>query len=281
MAQSDLECANGALTKLGASRITALAGTDHVSVTMNERLPICKKAVLRMHPWNFAVKRTKIYPYADFAISNVTFVSSELLEVTHAAMTGSSALVAGYWVTLEGVVGAIEANGTWEVATVPSTTVTRITAKGVTSLTTYIAGSDTIRRSPAYEYSHLYALPSDCLKVLRVNDSNYCTDWRIEGRFIATNEDSLEFKYVFDVTDYTAMDTTFYEALQTYLAHDVCYRFSQSSQLKEQLAREFQRIMGKARFDDAGEDNVESLDAQDWILARGASATSWLEVGRH
>lgn len=279
MAQSELECANGALSKIGASRITALAGTDHVSVTMNERLPICKKAVLRMHPWNFAIKRKLLRPFQGFAISNVTFVSSELLEVTHAAMTGVSALVAGHYVNLMGVVGAIEANGTFEVASAPATTTTRITAPGVTALTAYAAGTDTIRRVPAFEYSCLYSLPADCVRVLRVDDASISPRWRVEGAFILSDiDDSLELKYVFDVTDYATMDTEFYEVLQTYLAHDVCYRLTQSNSMKDQMAGELRTVMAKARFEDATEDSPEQMVANDWVSSRGGG--SWADVGR-
>lgn len=278
MAQTDLECANGALTKIGASRITALAGTDHVSVTMNERLPICKKAVLRMHPWNFAVKRKKLRPYQTATVSNITLISAELLEVTHVATTPTYAV--GNWVEIKGVSGATEANGTWEVQAIPAGTTTRVTAPGVTSLTTYIASTaDSIRRVPAFEYSYLYALPTDCLRVLRIDDMSASPRWRIEGGFILSDiDDELEIKYVYDVTDYATMDSGFYEVLQTYLAHDVAYRITQSSTLKEQMAQELRALMGKVRFDDSTEDSAEQIEASDWLVARGSS--SWFDVGR-
>lgn len=279
MAQSELECANGALSKIGASRITALAGTDHVSVTMNERLPICRKAVLRMHPWNFAVKRKKIRPYLNVAVSNITFVSSELLEVTHTSTTNWSA---NDWVTISGVQGAIEANGTWEVVSITGGITTRVTAPGVTSLSTYTAATDYIRRSPAFEYAYLYAFPTDCLRILRVDDQCISPRWRIEGAFILSDiDDELELKYVKDVTDYMAMDVEFYEVLQTYLAHDVCYRLTQSSTLKEQMAQELRTVMAKARFEDSTEDPAEQIEANDWIASRGNLTTSWFDVGRY
>lgn len=276
MAQSDLECANGALSKIGASRIAALAGADHVSVTVSERLPICKKALLRMHPWNFAIKRKLLRPFLNVAVSNVTFVSAELLEVTHASTT----YVAGNYVTIIGVQGAQEANGTWEVASITSPTVTRITAPGITSLTAYTASTvDYIRRTPAFEYSYLYALPSDCLRVLRVDDQTISPRWRVEGQFILSDiDDNLELKYVFEVTDYATMDTEFYEVLQAYLAHDVCYRITQSSTLKEQMADELRAVMAKARFEDATEDSPEQMEANDWVSSRGGG--SWADVGR-
>lgn len=280
MAQAALEAANGALRKLGASKITALAGTDDVSVLMNDRIDICKKALLRMHPWNFAVKRKKIRPYLDVAVSNVTFVSPELLEVTHTALTAVYAI--GDWVTLKGVEGAIEANGTWEVQAIPAGTTTRVTAPGVTSLTTYVASTnDYIRRTPAFEYSFIYALPSDSLRILRVDDQSANPNWRIEGgHLISDIDDELEVKYVYDVTDYTKMDADFYELLQTYLAADTAYRITQSSTLKDQMQKELRTLMAKARFDDSTEDSMETLGAEDWLLARGNLSGAMFRVGR-
>lgn len=281
MAQSELECVNGALAKIGSSRLANLNGTDDKTVTLVERLPICKKTLLRTHPWNFSVKRKLLRPFQPFAISNVTFVSSELLEVTHATMASGDALVAGYYVTIYGVTGAREANGTWEVASVPGTTTTRVTAPGVTSLTTYTAGSDFIRRSPAFEYSYLYNLPSDCLRVWKIDEQTISPRWKIEGRFILSDiDDQLEIRYVFDETDYTKFDTGFYDLLQLFLAHDVCYRFTQSSTLKDQLAQELKQSMPKVRFDDASEEPADPIQADDWVAAREYSSDSWFNVGR-
>lgn len=284
MAQSDLECANAALRKVGAVKIAALAGTDDVSVLMNDRIDICKRALLRMHPWNFAIRRRKIRPYLDFAISNVTLVSSELLEVTHATVAAAPYAV-NDWVEVRGVAGAIESNGTWEVQAIPAATTTRVTAPGVTSLTTYAAGTlDFIRRVPAYDFSYIYTMPTDCLRVLRIDDAVSSPSWRIEGRYILSDvDDELEIKYVKDVTDYTTMDILFYELLSHYLAWDVSYRLTQSSTLKQQLFEEM-RVMMKpfAKFVDATEDPAEQIQANDWLESRhGAYSTDMLDVGRY
>lgn len=282
MAQSDLEAANGALRKLGANKIASLAGTDDVSVLMNDRIDICKKAVLRMHPWNFAIKRTHLYPFPKFAISNVTLPASEVLEITHAAATGANAFAVDDWVTIEGVAGTTGANGTWKITVVSSTTVIRVSAPNVTTITTYVAGTlDFIRKSPAYGFAYLYSLPTDSLRVLRVQEETVSPRWRIEDRQIASDEDELDLKYVYNVTDYTKMDVLFYEVLQTYLAHDVCYRITQSSTLKSEMEQELRKLMAKARFDDATEDSAEELEANDWLAARGASLSAWFNVGRY
>jgi hypothetical protein len=279
MAQAALECANAALRKIGSGKIAALNGTDDLSVLLNDRIDICKRTLLRMHPWNFAIRRDKLRPYLDVAVSNVTLISDELLEVTHTSTT----YAVGNWVQIHGVAGAIESNGTFEVSAIPAGTTTRVTAPGVTSLTTYVAGTlDFIRRVPAFDFSYLYDMPSDCLRVLKVDDQASSPDWRIEGRFIMSDvEDELEFKYIYDVTDYTTMDILFYELLSHYLAWDISYRVTQSSQLKQQLFEEMRVVMKPfAKFVDATEDPAEKLQADEWVNSR-FGGSPWQGSGRY
>jgi hypothetical protein len=275
MAQSDLNAVNLALRLLGSRVVlTALADTTVEGVACNANIDDCKKALLRMHPWNFATKRKKLTPYQDFSVSNVTFVSSQLIEVTHSATT----FVAGNYVTVRGVAGASAANGTWEVASVSSGTVVRLTAIGVTTsdiLGTYSAGdTDNIRRSPAFSYPYLYNLPSDCLRVLEVDENIRDPNWKIEGGQILAENDSLELRYVADVTDYTLMDVLFYQVLAHYLAYNLCDFITASDQKKNELHTYLWGGQGKkghlpiSKFVDATENSTEEFEANDWTDSR-------------
>lgn len=275
MAQSELNAANWALRLMGSRKVlTALADTTQEGLACNAMIDDTKKSLLRMHPWNFAVKRKTITPYQDFAISNVTFVSSQLIEVTHAATT----FVAGNYVTITGVEGAEGANGTWEVASVPGGTTVRLTAIGVTTsdlLGTYVASdSDYIRRSPAFGFTRLYDAPSDMLRLLQVNEESTSPDWRLEGRFILSDDTSLQIRYIFDVTDYATMDANFYQILATYLAYNLCDHISASDGKKNELhaylygGQGKRGILPQGRFVDAVEDPAGLFQATDWLESR-------------
>jgi len=283
MAQSQLEAANGALFKLGARTVlTAIStsGTTQEERACANRIEICKRAVLRMHPWNFATKRKKITPYQDVAVSNVTWVSSNLIEVTHTATTYDE----GNYVTLTGIEGAIEANGVWEVASVSSTTVTRLTTTGMEDsgdLSTYSASTtDYIRRSPAFDFSYLYAIPTDSIRILKINDSVWSPEWLVEGGFILSSDSELELKYICDVSDYSAMDILFYECLSIYLAWDLALELGRDMTVKDRLMEDLKAALSKARFADATEDSMQSLQASDWtgsrLNAQGDLGTSWV-----
>lgn len=273
MAQSDLNVANLALRLLGSRAVlTTLSDASAEGLSCAANLDDCKKSLLRMHPWNFAIKRKKIQTYARFAISNVTFVSSELIEVTHAATT----FVAGQYVTITEVAGATRAVGTWEVASVPSGTTVRLTAIGVATsdiLGAYTSGGYA-RRTPAYGFAYLYALPADCLRVLEIAEDNPDVQWRVEGAFILADSTDLTIRYVFDVTDYATMDVLFYQTLAHWLAYNLCDHITASDGKKNELhvylygGQGKRGILQQARFVDASEDSTQALEANDWVASR-------------
>ena len=57
MAEGSVEIANGALIKLGANPILSLDDAVKEARIAKVRYDVCRKSVLRMHPWNFAKKR--------------------------------------------------------------------------------------------------------------------------------------------------------------------------------------------------------------------------------
>lgn len=115
-----------------------------------------------------------------------------------------------------------------------------------------------------------YALPSDFIRLLRdVDHPDYRKDWRIEGRFIVTDEASpLEFRYIADITDPTLWDALFFEALAHDLAHETCKEVTGSTGAKQDIKDDLKRILADAK--QAGsyeEDPIEALE-DDWLLAR-------------
>lgn len=270
MALTLLQVANAALYKLGAVTIAAIGEESKEGLACNARLDPCKQSLLRMHPWNFATKRKVITPPSAVTLTTpfVEYVSTNTIKFTVA----SHSFVAANYITGAST-GVSEANGTFEVASVTATTVT-CTAPGVTSITgTPAAG--TIRLSPAFDYSYLYTLPSDLLRLLSINDLETSTDWRVEGRTILSDTDvSLDVKYIYDVTDYSIMDPHFQECLAHYLAWDICDHITGDDAKKRDLWTDLHGGDGKVgmlprgRFSDATEDSQQTMQTNDWLLAR-------------
>lgn len=115
-----------------------------------------------------------------------------------------------------------------------------------------------------------YALPNDFLRLLRdVDLPDYRKDWRREGRYIVTADDSpLEFRYIADITDPTQWDALFYEALAHDLAHETCHEITGSTGKKQDIREDMKDIIAEARkIGSIEEDPTEPLD-DDWVLAR-------------
>lgn len=277
MAQSDLNVSNLALRLLGNRVVlAALTDTSVEGLACAALVDDCKKTLLRMHPWNFALKRKIITPPAAVTLTTpfVEYVSSEVLRFTVA----SHSFVATDYI-LGASTGVTEAVGPFEVSSVAATTVT-VSAPGVTSITgTPAAG--TIRLSPAYEYTYLYTLPTDCLRFRTINEEERSSEWRIEGRKILTNEaTSLRIKYIYNVTEYADMDPAFYQALAGYLAYNLCDHITASDGKKNELhaylygGQGKRGILSQAKFLDATEDSQQTFDATEWINSRFAGPTS-------
>lgn len=57
---TEIEICNAALSFLGASPITSLAGTDKRSTSCKAWYSLTRDNLLRSHPWNFAIKRAAL-----------------------------------------------------------------------------------------------------------------------------------------------------------------------------------------------------------------------------
>lgn len=265
MAQSALECANSALIKLGEKTIDALSSAStavRASQVCNQRIDIVKRNLLRKHPWNFAVKRYNLEP-TWYAISGAADNGSGLIRISDT----SHGLSSGDRVTIHDVGGTTEANGTWIITVINANAFDLVDSA---FSTTYTSGGEWTLASK-FNYDYSMALPSDCLRVLRVNDYMAEPDWRIEAGRVVTNSDLVELKYVYDVSDYTTMPVDFYECLALALATDVCMPLTQDKERKQMLYNELRQCLATARFADATEDPAEKLEANDWVSSRFTS----------
>lgn len=62
MAVTQIQICNSALTKIGADRISSITQDTKSAVILNSIYDQIRDAVLRAHPWNFAIKRAALAP---------------------------------------------------------------------------------------------------------------------------------------------------------------------------------------------------------------------------
>jgi hypothetical protein len=120
--------------------------------------------------------------------------------------------------------------------------------------------------TPSFEYTYEFQLPSDCLKVLRLEQED--VKYVIEGNKLLTNETSIKIKYISDVTDTDLFPSDFSEVLALKLACDICMQLTQDRLLKRDLLAELQVLLADARSMDAQEGTPDDLVNDVWLNSR-------------
>jgi len=127
--------------------------------------------------------------------------------------------------------------------------------------------------APVIEYSHAYALPSDCLRVLKIHNGSTdsiasALDYRLEGRNIITDIDTVYLIYIALDTDPNNYDTYLREAISHQLSADLCYAITNNATLANQYMVRADERLREARFIDATENSLVSIEANDFTDAR-------------
>jgi hypothetical protein len=125
--------------------------------------------------------------------------------------------------------------------------------------------------APAFGYLYAFPLPNDFLRLVLPHRA--MLDWKLENqdgqRVILTNDgDSINVRYVARITDTTAFDPTFVEALACKLAWHMCEEITQSNDKKAAALNEYKQIIAEARSTNAMENTAEEAPPDTWDLAR-------------
>lgn len=146
-------------------------------------------------------------------------------------------------------------------------------------------------------YNTQFALPSGCLRILAVGDSNYdypavdLSDYRssptdddyvIEGGNILSNWSApLSVRYVQQVTDCTLWDSAFCACFAARLASRVCYRLTQSHDGEKVAMQRYQLDLSAAIRANALETTPTQVADDSWIATRpvGSGGAPWIRYG--
>ena len=127
--------------------------------------------------------------------------------------------------------------------------------------------------SPVVEYDHAYALPSDCLRVLKIHNGTTdsiatALDYKLEGRNIVTDLDTLFLIYIALDTDPNNYDTYLRESISHQLAADICYAITNNATLANNYMGRADERLREARFIDATENSLGIVEANEFTDAR-------------
>lgn len=104
---------------------------------------------------------------------------------------------------------------------------------------------------PSWGFTAQFTLPADCLRVITI--LNYDYNYKVEGRKIVANHDTLKMQYVARITDPNQYDELLRETISAALAADIAYAVTSSNPVASNMYNLFQDKLKEARFVDATE----------------------------
>lgn len=135
--------------------------------------------------------------------------------------------------------------------------------------------------APAWGYTYLYQLPTDCLRVVQVDDmwvvpgmADYTSGpdsepYKITGRRIETDIGApLKLRYIKRMTDPAQFDAAFVEVFANDLADQVCEALTQSNTKREATRAALRQSLLEAIRSNAIELPPEAIPDDSWILSR-------------
>jgi len=121
---------------------------------------------------------------------------------------------------------------------------------------------------PAWGYGAEYTLPSDSIRILKVENARP-DEWSVEGgKILSTQSTTINIIYLFRNTDTTTYPQIFIEALATRIAFELTEHLVQSRTKKETMAAEFTQVMSQAMRLNALEGTPNILDNGSWLDSR-------------
>jgi hypothetical protein len=127
--------------------------------------------------------------------------------------------------------------------------------------------------APVVEYTYAYALPSDCLRVLKIHNGTTDSiasniDYKLEGRNIVTDEGTVFIIYIALDTDPNNYDTYLQESIAHQLAADLAYAVTNNATLADKYMTRADERLREARFIDATENSLGTIESSEFVDAR-------------
>ena len=119
---------------------------------------------------------------------------------------------------------------------------------------------------PTFGFDHKFTLPTDCLTIVELYDSD--SEWKIEGGFLLTDDDTASVIYIANITDTTKFSATFNTALMYHLASKFAVPMAKDKGLQKQNYELYINTCAGARSIDSREGTADELQSNTLIDAR-------------
>lgn len=217
-----------------------------------------RKSLLREHAWNFAVKRGILSKDTIRTITGAT--ANNPVVVTSAAHGFSN----GDIIYIDSVVGMTQLNGRTFLLTSVTTNTFILASENGIAHNAYSSGGFAYPYV-AKEFRYRFALPSDCIRLLRINRTE-ADEYRVEQGYIYTDESEVDIEYVMDVTTEASFDTQFADVLAQRLAAEAAVSVNPGAAGAMWVAYERKLMMARAM--NAREGTPRNIEADTWLDSR-------------
>ena len=121
--------------------------------------------------------------------------------------------------------------------------------------------------APLFEWTFSYALPSDCIRPLRIGTTD-AVPWKVEGRNILTDEDGVSLLFVRREEDPQKWDPMFYDAFSTLLASKLAKAIAHDIKFSNGLFEQYKIQLLEAEAIDSQEGIPDEIRVPDLIDIR-------------
>lgn len=258
---TDVQIANLALTRIGHDVIDAFSASGNKAERwFFANYSLIRQSLLREHAWRFATKRAVLDRDPIRAITAITATNPVVVTAANHGFAN------GAQVYITSALGMTELNGrTFTVANQAANTL-ELSGENGTTYTPYVSGGF-VMGYVATEFAYRFALPSDCIRLLRINDAEW-NEYRVEQGAILTDEPRIRVEYIFDADDEAAFDAQFVDVFAARLSAEICYHLTDNQSLTEQSWQIASQKLSLARTMDSRQGTPRGIDADAWLMAR-------------
>jgi hypothetical protein len=113
--------------------------------------------------------------------------------------------------------------------------------------------------APPFDWAYRFPLPADWLKTLSVGEYGYEVEFRIEGRFVLSNDNPCLLRYIFQNTNESTWDSMLVAAMTLAVKAACAYPITMSQAVADSAQAELANFLKRARAVDGQDDSPETL----------------------
>ncbi|WP_336983922.1 hypothetical protein [Cedecea sp. HN178] len=116
-----------------------------------------------------------------------------------------------------------------------------------------------VSTSPAFGFGFQFSLPGDLIRVLSVGEQRDDIPYRIEGKRLLADMQSVQLRYVFRNEDESTWDAALVNVAEATMQAKLAYAVTGSASLRDSLAQEAAFLLRQAKSIDGQEEPPEEL----------------------